>query len=644
MDPNALRSRMRALPRTECFFPWLRRVLVIILAALPAALLAQANAPALRDFAVLVDPDGHETVASVAAADARRFQAIRSNTLSRGYGNAAYWLRFTLDAPAGEWIVDVLPPYLNDVRLYEPDLTRPGSHREHSTGNLLPFSSREFDYRGFAFRVNKIDDLPQTFYLRIATTSSVNVVVRAWSPEHFIGMAAREAILLSASLALLLTLVFLNLIQWVWMREPLLLWFIAYAGSLALATAAAVTGFAHQYILPDQPRLADALVKVSVLLAVAFGTGFYRQLFAITRTQRWLHALYATGFWLPLAACVFSLLGMHTSVAPLTLAMASVITCVNLVLAARFWRRGEAGGLLAFVANVIACLGILAMLLTLLGVVQGGLTALYAMQISSLGTALALHLAIGAQLRAMREERRQALAEAARERDVRESQARFIDLLSHEYRTPVAVLQTGVDIIALSDHEAQREEVRSMRLALGRLRDLFASAQRNREWEGLRQVHFEALDPLPLLRRLVADMNTTDRRHGYRLDVETVGQLTIHSDTGVLQTVLANLLDNAAKYATRGSTVDVVLRDAGPDAVIIVANDSAAQHGLAEAHLLRGHTRGANTAGQPGLGMGLYLAERLVHEMHGALRIDVSQPERFVVTLSFPLVDPEHSP
>lgn len=616
--------------------PRLAVVWLFAFSGLVGAFTADVASARLADFAVLVDADRQETIDSMVRAQPARFKAIPGSTLSEGYGKAAYWLRFTLEAPAGEWIVDVLPPFLNDVRLYAPDASDPAKYVERRSGNVLPFAAREIDYRGFAFKVVKANALPQTYYLRVETTSSIAVNVRVWAPAEFNAMATREAILLAGSLALLLTVMFLNLIHWLWMREPLLPWFIAYTGSLVLTTVGAVTGFFHQYLMPDHPEVGNALTKVAFFLAFAMGTRFFRDLFGVDRSGRWLKAFYSFAFWLPLALIPPSLLGYHGVVSPPMLMLTIVITGTNLHLAIQQWRRGAPGAFFAFAANVIAAIGILSIVLTLLGVIRGGLPALYGMQIGSLGTVVALHLAIGARLRALREERRKALAEVAREKEVRESQSRFIDLLAHEYRTPLAVLQTNVDILALTKEETQREEIRSMRLALRRLNELFASAQRNREWDGLRQIHVEAIDPLPLLRRLVDDMDTADRRHAHRLVLESPGSATILGDASVLQTVLNNLLDNAAKYATRGSTVDVLLRITETDVAIVVANACEAGHGLSADDLLRYHTRGQNTAGQPGMGMGLYLAERLVREMRGTLRLDVDPPERFVVTLTFP--------
>jgi K+-sensing histidine kinase KdpD len=102
----------------------------------------------------------------------------------------------------------------------------------------------------------------------------------------------------------------------------------------------------------------------------------------------------------------------------------------------------------------------------------------------------------------------------------------------------------------------------------------------------------------------------------------------------LLKTVLRNLLDNAIKYATPGSPVGVSLASDGPRAVIRIGNDCPRPPGLPASELVRGYTRGANSPGKPGLGMGLHLAQRLAADMGGELIVDTARAGRFEVTLA----------
>lgn len=104
----------------------------------------------MRDLAVLVDPDGNETIASIAVGDPARFIPLRGGSLTAGYRREVHWLRFALAAPFGDWYLDILPPFLDDLLLYAPDPDQPGGFSERRAGrDLLPFSAREVPYHGF---------------------------------------------------------------------------------------------------------------------------------------------------------------------------------------------------------------------------------------------------------------------------------------------------------------------------------------------------------------------------------------------------------------------------------------------------------------------------------------------------------------
>ena len=145
-------------------------VIVLLLAAiLSTRLLAGVPAASLplRDLAVLVDPAGTETIASVSAA-LGRFKPVKGD-FSAGFTRDVHWLRFTVQAPsAGPRWLEVRPALLDDLRLFEPSV---GGFIEHHTGDRQPIAKREINNRNFLFKLDLPDTAPRSFYLRIETTN-----------------------------------------------------------------------------------------------------------------------------------------------------------------------------------------------------------------------------------------------------------------------------------------------------------------------------------------------------------------------------------------------------------------------------------------------------------------------------------------
>ncbi|MGI9135397.1 MAG: 7TMR-DISMED2 domain-containing protein, partial [Rhodoferax sp.] len=110
-----------------------RFVLMWLVGLLLASVVPEAAAgaeAALRGMAVLEDASGSETIASISTADPARFRTLPGPALEAGYSRSAHWLRFQIEAPAGPWWLDILPSYLDDIRLFEPDLAHPGQFIE----------------------------------------------------------------------------------------------------------------------------------------------------------------------------------------------------------------------------------------------------------------------------------------------------------------------------------------------------------------------------------------------------------------------------------------------------------------------------------------------------------------------------------
>ncbi len=628
-------------------------------ASLLAALLLSgamplAAAPALRDLAVLKDPHGTETIETVASATAAtagpdRFSPLPSGILAAGYTRAAHWLRFRVEAPAGEWWLEILPPFLDDLRLYERDPARPGAFLERRAGDRLPFSAREVPYRCFVFKLRLEEGGSRTFWLRVETTSSSMVVPRLWAPDDFHAAIPGEYGLLLALIGVLVAVILLAGVSWYWLREQVHLLFIAHFLSLVLFFVGA-GGFAAQYLLPSHPAVTDAWVGVASLVSASLGSLLYREVLQVERRQRLTYGLYQVAIVVPLAGLGAMALGFFREAMVAVQALLVLMILVGISLAFRLWRRRMAGGGFLFAAILASLLGALANTSAfLLGLGRGHLLLLYGLNFSAVGGVLALYVAIGARYRALREERERAERDAVRERGIREQQGRFIDVVTHEYRTPLAILRTNLDILALTDDDP-RHRVRheSMGVALRRLAEIFDGTLRRGDWGGHRRVSIEPLDLEPLVGRLAREAAAAWPDRSRRVDFRSDGPAFVRADPRLLETVFLNLLDNAGKYAAAGSRVDVRLSRQGAGsgadiAEVVVSNAFAADPGRDSQALLERSVRGANAEGIPGDGMGLYLVKKLVGDLGGRLALSLETPGRFEVAVSFPLATMEGS-
>ena len=583
----------------------------------PATATAAESGPGLRDLAVLVDPAGVETISTVVKAKSERFTPLPSGNLVAGYTRRVHWLRFTLDAPAGEWILDILPPFLDDLRLYEPDAERPGVFSERQAGLGLPLTAGQIPYRGFAFRLVRPDDQPRTFYLRLATTGSSILVPRLWAPAAFHANATLEASLLLAGLAVLLTVMLLALNHWFWLRDPLSPWFLAYVGCLFLNLLGGF-GFVAQYLLPNAPLINRYWLGVSALGAIAFGNGFYRLLFNIDRRHRLLYRLYWVGTLVPLLGIPLVLLGYRTEVISPLLNAVILMNGIGLYLSLRLWWRREPGSGFMLSANLLSMLGILETILHLLGYIQAGLSPLYSLHVASLGTVLALYLAIGARYRGLQEERlraqdraRRAQAEADQERAAREEQSGLFAMISHEIKTPLTMIDGAVQSLQALVPPAPEVDRRHERIrrAVSRINAL---VEKTLEYDRIGH------ETQSLERRVPLDLGrlTQSVIAGYglpvsRLTLRLAGPVPVIGTPGLIEVLLANLVDNALKYSPEDTQVSVTLGTTGPTAILEVRDRGPGIPPSLRPILFDRYVRGRNVGDITGAGLGLYLVRRI---------------------------------
>ncbi len=216
------------------------------------------------------------------------------------------------------------------------------------------------------------------------------------------------------------------------------------------------------------------------------------------------------------------------------------------------------------------------------------------------------------------EQRLLKLNERLQEEDHRKDE--FLATLAHELRNPLAPLRTGLELLR---HSAEpevtirtRDMMQRQLMHLVRLVDDLLDISRITS----RKITLEKkrVDLREIFHSAFEATDTLMRERGHRLETDLpTHSLTVHADPIRLAQVVANLLNNAARYTPVGGRI--FLRSARVnDAAVVQVEDNGA--GI-EPHMLDSvfemFVQGQSTRNsQGGLGIGLTLVRRLV-EMHG---------------------------
>ena len=206
------------------------------------------------------------------------------------------------------------------------------------------------------------------------------------------------------------------------------------------------------------------------------------------------------------------------------------------------------------------------------------------------------------------------LEQAAKEKD------RFIATLSHELRNPLGVIRNAASLLR---HGGKREEVlpvlERQTAHLARLIDDLLDLSRLAQ--GKVRLDPELLDLRAVLSEAVELVQSqTDRRH-QRVEIEQPAEpVRVHADAMRMRQVLANLLDNAAKYSPQGSRIAVTLAVAGDSARLTIRDQGPGIDPSRIESVFEPFVQLAEPGSKPtdGLGLGLPLARELL-QMQGGL-------------------------
>lgn len=229
----------------------------------------------------------------------------------------------------------------------------------------------------------------------------------------------------------------------------------------------------------------------------------------------------------------------------------------------------------------------------------------------------ALRSAFEENLRLLEESR--AYAAALKEADQRKDE--FLATLAHELRNPLAPIRNGLHILKMSPKPEMAETVRDMMdrqmTHMVRLIDDLMDASRvsqgkielKREYISLQSVLEAAIEVSgPLIQA---------SQHQFDSDIPET-PLVVEGDLTRLAQVVGNLLNNAAKYTPNGGQIRLSLTHDGEEAVICVSDTGLGIDAdmLPKVFELFAQVDRNMNWSQGGLGIGLALAQKLVH-MHG---------------------------
>ncbi|MBE0468552.1 MAG: transporter substrate-binding domain-containing protein [Methyloprofundus sp.] len=221
----------------------------------------------------------------------------------------------------------------------------------------------------------------------------------------------------------------------------------------------------------------------------------------------------------------------------------------------------------------------------------------------------------------------------------------FAEMISHEYRTPVSVISTNLDILALKNQQqafAIDAQLTKMRESVAKLIALVETAlSREKLLTGKLVAHKVRMDFYLIVQQVLFELKKSYPRRQVVLHCEQI-KLPFFGDPELLILLLKNLLENAFKYSASDKVVTLSLVLSAEQLTIEVADQGIGIMHTDMEYIFDKYHRAANTANTSGIGLGLFMAKLVVVQHGGEISVLCPSAGGTRVRILFPVVSGNH--
>lgn len=576
-----------------------------------------------------------------------------SGVLSEGYRSGASWVRLTVagvgrQSPLQSLFIRIRPTYLNQVTLFDPAL----AWHPRFTGDdvVNPDYLVRPTNPGFKVPATEHD---RDVYLRLDSTSAHLLDVQVIDPEQFLqddGFQTFWHGLFFGVTGLILLWAF---VEWLARRDALAGRFLVKH----IAVTVYCIGYLGYWVYFFSPTTSffrpDLIFSYSIFILVFVALWFHVGVLTDYGIKGWPLRVCQFFYVIPIASVLLGLTGFIQAGLKAATLTTLVLPCIVFLVALltpaphrALYDDGLAGSGSALnfkgyerfgslsKRTLVIYYGVILLLLGLgatqvLGLLQGNGLVLHVFLFHSVISSLLLMTMLLVRSRDLERRQIRATLDAARaqgellaERLAREEQSRMVEMIAHEIKTPLSVLQLSVEewINGTKERRIADKSIEEIRTVVDQSIDGFK--------ELLGPDEFESVD-------LVDVLCSQIQRSGsdFRFQPDLIKAAPVLGNRLLIERMISNFLDNALKYGDPGKDISVKVRSnnhlkfghpqAGFELTVVNAIGPAGKPDPAS--VFKRYYRASAARHLSGTGMGLHLVQTFAYLQQGAVQYRPSE-------------------
>ena len=610
----------------------------------------------------LEDKTGQLTLADIISADhAQQFKPVdpRNKVIYFSQSNSTFWLKLALQRTEdsnANWVLDIQNKHLDEITFYgfnAPPI---------KTGDLLPFATRPYAYRYFAFPMS-VDTQSHPYYLKFKSSYLLSIPLIVRSSENFFINNQKTTLIQAIYFGGMFVNSVFSCFVFLRTQDKKFLYYCLFVSLFGLAMFAK-QGFARAFFWQELSYFDTVAQTFFSALCGLFSILFTREFIHSKDLSQKTDAILTLIGFIYLVCAVLLLASNYFAIPSkpiftLFLINAQLGAFIILFAIAQAYYAGLKSLKLFFLAWSIFSIGLTVSSLKTFGMIPVNDFTMNVLQISSAFEILlwsfafinvffeerklkdlAQSQALAAQkllietqrnhqanLELKIKERTSELEEAIKnEQLMRAKQLHFNALISHELRNPLAIIDSQATLILkeqapIEDSLANR--IITIKSAIHRLLSLF-DKWINNDRIGVMDKALVLTDVniYAVIETLFNKAKTLYPNHQFELVTDHAHQQIIAAHQDWLEIVINNLLDNACKYSVPQSKITLQCYQTHGHTCIAVSDQGIGIDPPFHSQLFNEYYRVNETAQQLGLGLGLSLVKKIVDLHHAKIEVE----------------------
>lgn len=224
-----------------------------------------------------------------------------------------------------------------------------------------------------------------------------------------------------------------------------------------------------------------------------------------------------------------------------------------------------------------------------------------------------------------------------KEHELNELKSRFVSLVSHEFRTPLAIIHSSTEMLLLYKRqltESQRQErLENVQTQVTHMVELLEDVLTIGKAASVGvNFHPERTELNAFCMKIIADFRLTTSTHDIQYSSPGT-HIPVLVDQKLLRQALSNLISNAVKYSPNSNRINVRLEQSDSDIRVHVQDFGIGIPGEDRERLFEYFHRARNVGNISGTGLGLAIVKQAVEAHGGTISCECDQGTTFTIVL-----------